>query len=205
MSDINFKFVFCDETLQKTIKFTLETLKKCINILEPVLRKSRELTIESSLNKVYHAQCYRLFTAIKIPRDIQYLQEQNFRAGESSDIQEGFEVFNNSFNTDEPAAHNDSASQACFICEKQRKRRHGREVRLAVNRLKTIESFKNAATEQNDIPMLEKLSSFYDDSKMPYHKCCKDQYLREIYKDENSEFRRIKRFPMLRILFFVIC
>lgn len=88
MSDINIKCVFCGETtLQKTIKFTLETLQKCINVLEyrrskPVLRKSRttydnlEISIESSLNEVYHAQCYKLFTAIKIPRDCQYLQHQ---------------------------------------------------------------------------------------------------------------------------------
>lgn len=47
MSDINLKCVFCGEsTLQKTIKFSVETLKKCVNILEyrrskPVIRKSR--------------------------------------------------------------------------------------------------------------------------------------------------------------------
>lgn len=88
MSEINIKCIFCGETtLQKTIQFTLETLQKCINVLEyrrskPVLRKSRttydnlELSIESSLNGVYHAQCYKLFTAIKIPRDFQYLQQQ---------------------------------------------------------------------------------------------------------------------------------
>ncbi|CAH1983855.1 unnamed protein product [Acanthoscelides obtectus] len=81
MSDINMKCVFCGEnTLQKTIKFTLQTLQKCLNVLEyrrskPVVRKSRttydnlELSIESSLNEVYYAQCYKLFTAIKIPRD----------------------------------------------------------------------------------------------------------------------------------------
>lgn len=35
MSDINVKCVFCGEsTLQKTIKFTIETLQKCINNLE---------------------------------------------------------------------------------------------------------------------------------------------------------------------------
>lgn len=35
MSDINLKCVFCGEsTLQKTIKFSVETLKKCVNILE---------------------------------------------------------------------------------------------------------------------------------------------------------------------------
>lgn len=89
MSDINVKCIFCGETtLEKTIKFTLETLQKCINILEyrrskPVLRKSRttyndlELSIESSLNKIYHAHCYKLFTAIKIPRDFPFLQQQS--------------------------------------------------------------------------------------------------------------------------------
>ena len=47
MSDFNLKCVFCGETtLQKTIKFTLETLQKCTNVLEyrrskQVLRKSR--------------------------------------------------------------------------------------------------------------------------------------------------------------------
>lgn len=88
MSDVNIKCVFCGKTtLQKTIKFTLDTLQKCINILEsrrskPILRKSRttyddlEISIDSSLNEVYHAQCYKLFTAIKIPRDFQYLQHQ---------------------------------------------------------------------------------------------------------------------------------
>ncbi|VVD03790.1 unnamed protein product, partial [Leptidea sinapis] len=65
-----------------------ETLKNCVNILEyrrskPVIRKSRgtydnlELSMESSLNDLYHAQCYKLFTAIKIPRDFQYLQDQS--------------------------------------------------------------------------------------------------------------------------------
>lgn len=88
MSDINLKCVFCGESnLQKTIKFKVETLKKCVNILEyrwskPLVRKSRgtydnlELSMESSLNDIYHAQCYKLFTAIKIPRDFQYLQQQ---------------------------------------------------------------------------------------------------------------------------------
>lgn len=98
MSDINIKCVFCGETtLQKTIKFTLETLQKCINVLEyrrskPVLRKSRttydnlEISIESSLNEVYHAQCYKLFTAIKIPRDFQYLQQQQSVVDNASEI-----------------------------------------------------------------------------------------------------------------------
>ncbi|KAJ8720630.1 hypothetical protein PYW08_006095 [Mythimna loreyi] len=110
------------------------------------------------------------------------------QVGGYSNIEEDSETFNDSLNTAEPVTHNDSALQTCFICEKQRKRYHGREVRLAVNRLKTIENIKNAATEQNDVSMLEKLSSFSDDSKTTYHKCCKDQYLRDIYKDESSEF-----------------
>ncbi|CAH2228320.1 jg1066, partial [Pararge aegeria aegeria] len=114
-------------------------------------------------------------------------------AGESSNVQEGFQDSNNSFSTDEPVAHEDSASQTCFICQKQRKRHHGREVRLAVNGFKTFENLKSAATEQNDVKMLEKLSSFSDDTKIPYHKCCKDQYLRDIYKDDNSEFLRKKK------------
>ncbi|CAH2100857.1 unnamed protein product [Euphydryas editha] len=217
----------------------VETLKKCVNILEyrrskPVIRKSRgaydnlELSRESSLNDLYHAQCYKLFTAIKIPRDFQYLQDQSVvehdnapevsgNSSESSESSEthapvsgecseahgtvdslstevaGFEDSNNSFSTNEPVAHEDSASQTCFICQKQRKRHHGREVRLAVNRLKTIESLKNAASEQNDVQMLEKLSSFSDDTKIPYHKCCKNQYLRDIYKDDNSEFSKKKK------------
>lgn len=36
--------------------------------------------------------------------------------------------------------------------------------------------------------MLEKISSLSDCSNIPYHKCCKDQYLRDIYKNGNSEF-----------------
>lgn len=129
-----------------------------------------------------------------------------FRAGESSNVQEGFEDSNNSFSTDEPVAHEDSASQTCFICQKQRKRHRGREVRLAVNRLKTIENLKSAATEQNDVQMLEKLSSFSDDTKIPYHKCCKDQYLRDIYQNDNSEFLRKKKVTNTAYtIFFVKC
>lgn len=89
MSETKVMCVFCGETtLQKTIKFTLETLQKCVNILDyrrskPVLRKSRttyddlKLSIESSLNEVYHAQCYKLFTAIKIPVNFHSLQQQS--------------------------------------------------------------------------------------------------------------------------------
>lgn len=41
--------------------------------------------------------------------------------------------------------------------------------------------------------MLEKLCSFSDNSNISYHKCCKEQYLREIYKDDNSELLRKKK------------
>lgn len=42
---------------------------------KPIKRKSRsnynevELSAQTSLNEVYHAQCYKLFTAIKVPAD----------------------------------------------------------------------------------------------------------------------------------------
>lgn len=119
MSDINLKCVFCGETtLQKTIKFTLETLKKSINILDyrqskPVLRKSRktydnlELSIESSLNEVYHAQCYKLFTAIKIPLDVQYLLEQSVAERDNAS-----EVSGNSSGSHAPVSGEFSESHA---------------------------------------------------------------------------------------------
>lgn len=81
MSNVSVKCVFCGKkTCEKIKKFTPETLKKCITILEyrkvkPVVRKSSntyatvELSEETSLNDGYHAQCYKLFTAIKIPSD----------------------------------------------------------------------------------------------------------------------------------------
>lgn len=117
---------------------------------------------------------------------------KNIRSRDHSNIQQNIETFNDSCNTDEPVTHNDPASQTCFICKKQRKRHHGREVRLAVTRLKTVEFLKSAATEQNDVLMLEKLSCFSENSNISYHKCCKDQYLREIYRNDDSEFRRKK-------------
>ncbi|KAL3278935.1 hypothetical protein HHI36_016453 [Cryptolaemus montrouzieri] len=75
------KCVFCaQETLEKIIYFTPETLKKSLSVLEyrrakPIKRKSRsnysdvQLFDEKSLSEVYHAQCYKLFTAVKIPAD----------------------------------------------------------------------------------------------------------------------------------------
>lgn len=42
---------------------------------------------------------------------------------------------------------------------------------------------KSAATEHNDIRMLIK-----DDSNIPYHKYCKDQYLRDISREKDNEF-----------------
>lgn len=41
--------------------------------------------------------------------------------------------------------------------------------------------------------MLEKLSSFSENSDISYHKCCKDHYLRRIYKNNDSEFLRKKK------------
>lgn len=81
MSDVSVKCVFCEkETCEKIKKFTPETLKKCMTILEyrkvkPVRRKSSnayatvEISDETSLNDGYHTQCYKLFTAIKILSD----------------------------------------------------------------------------------------------------------------------------------------
>ncbi|KAL3280201.1 hypothetical protein HHI36_017701 [Cryptolaemus montrouzieri] len=34
--------------------------------------------------------------------------------------------------------------------------------------------------------MLEKISSYSEDSNIPYHKCCKDQYLRDLSKGNES-------------------
>lgn len=110
-----------------------------------------------------------------------------FRTEESSNIQQDYEDLDDSCTTDQSVSNNDLPPRVCFICEKTRKRFHGREVCLAVSRLKTTEYLKNAATEYNDIPMLEKLSSFSKYSDIPYHKCCKDQYVRRISREENGE------------------
>lgn len=72
--------VFCaqDATSNKLIKFTPEILKKCLVVMEfrrtkPARRKSRSnysdvhLSSEKSLNDHYHAQCYKLYTAVRIP------------------------------------------------------------------------------------------------------------------------------------------
>lgn len=59
---------------------------------------------------------------------------------------------------------------------------------LVVKKLRTIELSKSATTEHSDIEMLEKITSFTDSFKIPYHKCCKDIYLREIGKKEDSDF-----------------
>lgn len=88
MSDSTIKCVFCGQrTFDKIVIFTPETLKKCLRVLEyrrskPVLRKSRttydnvELSAEISIYEGYHAQCYKLFTAIKIPSNFQTLTQQ---------------------------------------------------------------------------------------------------------------------------------
>lgn len=94
MNENNFKCVFCGGSApQKAIKFSLKTLQKCVDVLEyrrskPVFRQSRgtyddlELSMEASLNDLYHATCYKLFTAIKIPRE--YLQDQSEVAHENT-------------------------------------------------------------------------------------------------------------------------
>ncbi|KAL3278284.1 hypothetical protein HHI36_013618 [Cryptolaemus montrouzieri] len=52
-----------------------EDKKKCYRRAKPIKRKSRsnysdvQLFDEKSLSEVYHAQCYKLFTAVKIPAD----------------------------------------------------------------------------------------------------------------------------------------
>lgn len=83
MSNVTVKCVLCEkETCEKIKKFTPDTLRKCITILEyrrvkPVRRKSSnayatvKISNETSLNDGYHIQCYKLFTAIKIPSDFQ--------------------------------------------------------------------------------------------------------------------------------------
>ncbi|XP_024893101.1 uncharacterized protein LOC112468205 [Temnothorax curvispinosus] len=67
------------------------TIKKCLTVLEyrrskPVLRKSQttydnvELSAKNSLNEGYHAQCYKLFTAIKVPYNFPNLEQQESAA-----------------------------------------------------------------------------------------------------------------------------
>ncbi|XP_045534258.1 zinc finger and BTB domain-containing protein 17 isoform X1 [Papilio machaon] len=86
MSD-NVNCVFCgqEKTFEKVIKFTSETIKKCRTVLKyrqnkVVRRKLRtsydkvELSDET-LNGGYHPQCYKLFTAIKIPPDFEMQQK----------------------------------------------------------------------------------------------------------------------------------
>lgn len=98
------------------------------------------------------------------------------------------DIFHDHFEADGENNDDNVPLQICFICEKTRKRRKGREIPLAVNRKKTIDLLKSPATEHNDIEMLEKISSFSEDSNIPYHKCCKDQYLRDLSKGDESDF-----------------
>ncbi|KAL3288501.1 hypothetical protein HHI36_002942 [Cryptolaemus montrouzieri] len=64
----------------KNYLFYSRNFKKSLSVLEyrrakPIKRKSRsnysdvQLFDEKSLSEVYHAQCYKLFTAVKIPAD----------------------------------------------------------------------------------------------------------------------------------------
>lgn len=95
--------------------------------------------------------------------------------------------------TDNVIDDNDSTRLTCIICGKQRKRLHGREVPLAVSRLRTTDLIKSIATEYNDIKMLEKISSLCNDANIRYHKCCKDQYAREMGKEENSDYTKRRK------------
>ncbi|XP_077263749.1 uncharacterized protein LOC143898274 isoform X3 [Temnothorax americanus] len=231
MSDDTLKCVFCGQNkLGKIVKFTPVTIKKCLAVLEyrrskPVLRKSRttydnvELSAENSLNEGYHSQCYKLFTAIKIPHNFPNLEQQESAAecdnapevsgessesaGVSSNFERDFEGLDDTFRTDEPVSNENLPSVKCFICERTRKRQHGREVPLAVNRFRTIDLLKSAATEYNDINMLEKISSFSDDSNITYHKCCKDQYLRDISREKDNEF--FKKREALNFAYIMLC
>lgn len=88
MSDNQRKCVFCSEPLTaKFATFTTETLKKCKTVFEcrqnkPSVRKARttydnlKLPDDASGDAAYHAQCYKWFTAIKIPADFSKNTEQ---------------------------------------------------------------------------------------------------------------------------------
>lgn len=83
MSHVSVKCVFCHEANnEKIINFTQKTLEKCTTILEyrrvKAVRKKPnrayttvEISNETSLSHGYHAHCYKLFTAIKVPSDFQ--------------------------------------------------------------------------------------------------------------------------------------
>uniref|UniRef100_A0A6P7FYQ7 Uncharacterized protein LOC114335591 n=1 Tax=Diabrotica virgifera virgifera TaxID=50390 RepID=A0A6P7FYQ7_DIAVI len=114
-------------------------------------------------------------------------------ASPSNNPEPNLEDCDGQLDADESVIDKDLLHSECFICKKSKKRRHGRSVPLAVNRFQTIEALKSAATEYSDIEMLEKISSFTDSSKIPYHKCCKDLYLREICKTEDSDFAKRRK------------
>lgn len=107
------------------------------------------------------------------------------------------------FQADEQNYDENVPLQVCFICEKTRKRRKGREIPLAVNRKQTIDLLKSTATEHNDIEMLEKISSYSEDSSIPYHKCCKDQYLRDLSKGDESDF--VKKRKATNTAYVLLC
>ncbi|XP_014372173.2 uncharacterized protein LOC106721668 [Papilio machaon] len=236
MSDNSEICVFCrDQTFDKVIKFTAETIKKCKTVLEyrqnkMIKRKSRtsynkvEIPDETSFKDGYHAQCYKLFTAIKIPPDFQKPQKSEAECDNALQVSGDSKIyFSDSSSTtqvagtirDEPGVSNESEHEfedsgdqfcavdplcdevlppvKCFICERARKRHRGREVPLAVNRFRTIDLIKSAATEHCDIVMLKKLSSFSKHYDIPYHKCCKDQYLRTISKGDESDFLKKRK------------
>ena len=97
MNDNIMKCVFCGQnTFQRIITFSSVTIKKCKRVLEyrrnkSFVRKSRttynnvELPAETSLNEGYHAQCYKWFTAIKIPSDFQKIEQQQSESAAECD------------------------------------------------------------------------------------------------------------------------
>lgn len=64
---------------------------------------------------------------------------------------------------------------------------------MSVSRLRTLDFLKSAGTEHCDVEMLEKISSFSDSLNIPYHKCCRDQYLRDISKGDESDFSKKRK------------
>lgn len=51
--------------------------------------------------------------------------------------------------------------------------------------------------------MLEKLSSYSEDSSIPYHKCCKDQYLRDLSKGDERDF--VKKRKVINTAYVLLC
>ncbi|XP_018358131.1 PREDICTED: uncharacterized protein LOC108757918 isoform X2 [Trachymyrmex cornetzi] len=170
--------VFCRE--KSSIKIPSESQKQqecaaeCANVPE-VSGEDSELNVPFS------------FTTIQVADTL------TDEAGGSNNCDRDFDDSDDEVRAHEPVSNDDLSEVKCFICERSRKKRHGREVPLVVNRFRIIDLLKSAATKHNDVEMLEKISSFSADSNIPYHKCCKDQYLRDISKGDVSDFVKKKR------------